>query len=182
MTLALASGRRRRHYIGGPVQKRLVIGIVALEIAMTAGAVIFLLADFNAVIDARLYRVHAPDPTGVVPLLLQELFKVILALTVLNFAILVVVDRIWARYVESVLSTFRGLLDKVRALDFSDDAPPRIHHEALDLLLTWRQHERERCRRIRNIVRSLDPGADYADPEVSATTREALRELNALLR
>ncbi|MBF0153178.1 MAG: hypothetical protein HQL64_05510 [Magnetococcales bacterium] len=164
---------RKRVYVDARIQMRMLIALLVLEIVLAAGGVVYLYFRFEAIIEESLYRIHHATQ-DIFSLLSEEMGWVVLGMLLINLAGLLAADRVWIWYVKRVLGTFTTLAVKVSDLDFSPDQVSPDQHVALDLMLAWRQKERDRARAIRTILA-------HADTTNNEQLAARLRELRANL-
>ncbi|MBF0126232.1 MAG: hypothetical protein HQM02_03380 [Magnetococcales bacterium] len=162
-----------RRYVDFRIQMRMLIALVLLETGLAGGGVGYLYFRFKAIIEENLYRIHHGGQS-VFQQLLEETGWVVLVMLVVNLAGLLIADRLWVGYVQRVLGSFTALAVKVTDLDFRSDGESPDQHASLELMLSWRQKERDRALAVRELVRDLD----QVPP---ARQVERLRRLRAIL-
>ncbi|MBF0135655.1 MAG: hypothetical protein H7833_13770 [Magnetococcus sp. DMHC-1] len=182
--LAPGSGplrQRDTRYLDFAIQMRMLIALVGMEIILVGGAVYYLYERFSTILEENIYRIHQL-PLDLSSVMVNEIIKVAGGMILLNLVALFVADRIWSKYVARILQAFTNMALHVSDLDFHPDAdPPSSQHELLDLMLAWRQQERQRLVKIREEIQKLDPNADFSDPRVLAGIQEQVRQLRHIL-
>jgi len=178
--------RRRRVYVDGDLQGRLVAALVLLEVTLLLAALAYLHHAFGNIIDDSLYVIHAAERQPLLPRLAAELGLVVLVCGLANTAALFVAHGLWAAHVRSVLADMRKRLDKVRALDLRPDpawASEARKHRLVELTERWIESERHRMIAVRIAAARLPPKLpeDPAGRE-AAEVLEALREAADELR
>lgn len=166
--------RRRIRYIDRALQKRLLTGFILLEVLLVVAGLVYLHGSLEAVLEENLYRIHLADAEPIFSLLLRETALVLGGMLLANLAVLGGANWLWARYVDSILQPFAGLLERTAGLDLAEDVGIAPRHRVLVLALAWRAAERTRCLRIRAAVSSL---SDDTAPQ----TRTALERIKAEL-
>lgn len=162
--------RRRQRYVDQLIQRRLIILLVVMEVALVVSGLLFLYLRFTSIIEAGLYRIHQTGgATG--GAMLEAAAVAILALLAVNVVALVIADRIWAHYVDRVIDTFASLVRRTGELDLRPDPADHNDHRLVDLTLTWRRDERDHWLEIRSTLDGLEQA--LADP---TTGPEAVRE------
>jgi len=144
---------RKVKYIDHAIQKWLLIALVILELIVlsVAGAVLYF--RLNAIVEENLYRIHFDNQHSMLSVLLVESLWIIGGMIVVNLLALFAADRIWVRYVNSILKDLRGLLTSTRELDFRNaSADVRQRHEVLALSVAWRKAERARHVALRKSI------------------------------
>lgn len=146
--------RRTIRYIDRSVQKWMLIGLVAMELLLTAGLLWILYLDLIQVIDENLYRIHQTDRESIFPLLMAEGAKILGYAFAVNVVALTLADRIWAFYVNTVVSRLSNLMQKSRNLDWRENDIGATH-PVLVIALAWRFAERFRSSELREAVSRL---------------------------
>ena len=172
------SHRRRRVYVDGQLQGRLVAALVLLEAGLLVLACLYLYHAFGEIIDESLYVIHAVDRRPLLPRLAAALGWTVLVCALVNTAALVVADAIWSSHVRKVLATLRARLASVRALDLRPrPAEGKPAHRLLALTERWIASERQRLVAAREAATGL-----ISAPESGADTRESLESALRALR
>lgn len=172
--------QRRRHYVDGRLQGRLVAGLVIFEVLLFSAAMYVLYQDLTDVVEQNMYRAHAAEHRTL-PLLFAELLRIGAVLIGINVVAVVAVTYRWRARVDGILGKLERLLSSVRALDFRDVEDVETGHEVLESAVKWKRRERERCEKIRAAVASLDPNVDPAGTRTTDDTRAGLQQLRELL-
>lgn len=145
---------RKIHYIDHVLQKWLLIALVALEVIVLSVAGGILYWKLSQVADEALYRIHFGQQPSLFSVLLKEAMWVLTGLVTVNLLALFMADRIWVRYVRSIVLSLRDLLAKSRELDFSEDTEMLRRHKVVTLALDWRHHERARLLMMRDLIQA----------------------------
>lgn len=157
--------QRKHYYNDHRLQGYLITALVLIELLLVLALLAYLYAEFNHVIDARFYRIHASDEASW-PEFLTLLAQAVGGFLLVNAAALYLAHLIWDRYVRRTVDLFAAGLERMIALDFNADAESRGgQHRIIDLLDSWRARER---RRNQEIARLLDRLATIGDEAGSA--------------
>ena len=180
------SVRRRIIYVDGSVQKWLLVALVTFEAVLVSLALWLLYRELNALLEANLYRIHFSESPEIDPLLIRNALYGLGGLIVINVAVLLIVDWFWSRHVKSILRPFTQLLNKVEALDFSEDMPEQTSHKVIELAHSWRNHERQRLFQLRTEIAKLKStdeknSAQEVLPHEVESTRHTLQNIVKLL-
>jgi len=170
--------RRRKFYVDGQLQRRLALALVALEVALFAGACAYLYFALVGIVDDNLYVIHAGEREGLLPQMARELGWVALVCGAVNSVALAFTHRLWARHVRGVLGALDQRLARVRALDLRPDpasAGATGAHRLLELCDRWMEAERARVSAIDGALARL-PASSRSDPADEAH-RDALAAL-----
>lgn len=173
--------RRKIHYVDHTVQKWLIIALLALEVTLVGAALWILHGHLSGIIDQNLYRIHQHEGPSIFSQLLGETLTVLAWLVAANVVALVIADRVWAHYLNSILGPFAAMMGRVEELNLGEDPPPRRSHETLELAMAWRKSERQRCQSLRDEIAGFDPQQDFSDPRAREELRAALERLRQLL-
>lgn len=158
--------QRKIHYIDHVLQKRLLIALLALEtiVLSVAGAILYF--RLNTIVDESLYRIHFAGQPSMFSVLLKESLLILGGLVAVNLVALFAADRIWSRYVRSILLTLRSLLSSTRDLDLRADPDVPQRHKVLTLAMDWRRTERARHLALHEALHIMESSA--ARPAASA--------------
>jgi len=173
--------KRRIVYVDDKVQKGLLIALVTFEVLLIAGTLWMMYVQMGEVVDANLYRVHFSEQPNIYPLLFKTALAGVIGLIAINVLVLWVAGWVWARYVDSILKPFRELIEKVEALDFSEDAVVVIPHRVVDLALAWRRSKRHELLELRKEIARLDELGDLSDAGARARARATLETIRGSL-
>ena len=143
---------RKIHYIDHVLQKRMLIALVVLEVIVLSAAGSILYWRLSQIVDDSVYRIHFDGQPSMFSILLKESLWVLAGLVAANVLALFVADRIWVRYVRSIVIVLRDLLTQSRDLDFRDDADMLQRHKVVSLALGWRSQERARLQRLQRAM------------------------------
>ena len=174
--------QRRHFYNDQKIQGYFLVGLVLLEVIIACLLMVFLYIEVNSIIDKHLYQMHSIESTS-----WSEIFTLltvsISGFVVINMLVLYLAHLVWERYVRQTIFLFSNGLDKILALDFSDQ-PVTIqgHHRLLDLMTRWLKKEHNRNQEISVLTKRLlayeGKAIDKTDYE---TLNQALDEYRRLL-
>lgn len=174
------ANRRRRCYVDGLLQGRLLWILVSVELAVVALSMYALYAGLSGILEEQLYRAHRSEQ-GLHELLVPRLAVAVVVLTLANLLILVGLEWSWGRFLHRMLGQFRVLLGRTERLDFRRDQPLGPRHALIERLVAWRQAERRRAESVRALVAGLDPEADFTRAGPRRVAQERLARLRRLL-
>ena len=136
--------KRKHHYNDQKLQGFLISALIVIELLLVIVLLVYLFAEFNRVIDSRLYRIHSGQQASW-PEFLSLLAVAVAAFLLVNSMLLFLAHLIWDRYVAKTMELFSNGLERIIQLDFSADAETRPgQHRIIELLATWRAKERQR--------------------------------------
>lgn len=173
--------KRRIIYVDDKVQKRLLLALLALEILLVIGTLWVLYLQFGKVVDDNLYRVHLSNKPHIYPMLLETALTGLSGLVMINIVALWIAGRVWVGYVNSIVKPFMELMDKVEALDFSEDMAVDIPHKVVGLSLAWRHIQRQHLLRLRTEIAKLDELGELSGTEAQRRARASLEDIRKLL-
>lgn len=171
--------QRNIRYIDQSIQKWMLIGLVAMELLLTAGSVWILYSDLAQAIDENLYRIHQTDHESIFMLLLAKGAKIIGYAFAINVAAIAIADRIWAYYINRAVGRLSILMQKSRNLDWRENNIGATH-PVLVIALAWRFAERFRCDDLREGISRL-PGSFPDSPEANQAALGTIREIKGML-
>lgn len=160
---------RKIHYIDHVLQKWMLIALVVLEVVVLSAAGAILYWRLSQVVDDTVYRIHFGDQPSMFSVLLKESLWVLAGLVAANLLALFVADRIWVRYVRSIVMSLGALLTKSRDLDFSQDADMLQRHKVVTLALGWRRQERARLQRLQQAIEAAATQPPATEDEFRAS-------------
>ena len=167
--------QRRIRYIDRNLQKRLIIGLVVMEVMLIITALVLLSGTFDQILEGGIYRIHPDSPQVIAQQLMTALGWTLLALTLINIVMLILADRFWAAHLQRVLSGFRSRTQHISALDLrpiDDDLP---NHELSHHSSSWFESERQRCLKIEQALTTLTES--ISEPERAKQQLSTLRKL-----
>lgn len=175
---------RSRHYVDFVIQLWMLIALIVMEVLLVAAGVTYLYFSFNKILEAGLYRIHHTGHPSSLSQMLIESGMVIITMVVVNLIALIIADRIWVRYVRSILESFLDLGYRTIAFDLRPDDNPaiarrRAHHRVIDLMVAWRDHEFKRATHIRSALDQIPTDADFSH---SLTREHILNQLEGIRR
>lgn len=173
--------RRRTIYVDGAVQKWLLIALVTFEVILISVALWLFYLQLQSMVEANLYRIHFSDEPQIDPLLIKNVLFGLGGLIGINIAVLLIVDWFWSRHVNSILRPFTQLLNKVEALDFSEDKPVAESHKVVELAHVWRNCERQRLFKLRTEIAKLEVSCDPSSAQAKELARTVLENIRKLL-
>ena len=170
------SSKDRRHtvYVDHVLQKWLLVALVLLECVLTGLAIWGLYRILGGIIDDNMYRIHFSPDDNMLHDFAIEGAKVLIATGVVNVTAIILADRIWAVYVQSIVRGLDKVMLAAKRLDLMQQRDVRRTHALLDRVLRWQRAESLRLRRIRYSVRHL--------PEQMPETEEEKAKVAAHLR
>ena len=160
---------RKVHYIDHVLQKWMLIALVVLEVVVLSAAGAILYWRLSLIVDESVYRIHFGGQPSMFSVLLKESLWVLAGLVAVNLLALFVADRIWVRYVRSIVIALSDLLTKSRGLDFRDDADMLQRHKVVSLALGWRRQERARLQRLQRAMETVAAQPSANDDEFRAS-------------
>lgn len=175
----ITQSRRTIRYIDGAIQKWMLVGLVVMELLLTAGLLWILYQDLVQVIDENLYRIHQTDHESIFPLMLAEGAKILGYAFAVNVVAISLADRIWAFYVNRVVSRLSILMQLSRSLDWRENDIGATH-SVLVIALAWRYAERFRCSELRETVSEL-PDTLPDTPAARQAALESVGRIKGLL-
>lgn len=174
--------KRRIVYVDDKIQKRLLIALLTIEVLLVVVTLGVLYWQMDSVMEANLYRVHFPGKHSLYPLLLETALAGLTGLVVINVLMLWVTGWVWARHVNSIVKPFRELIEKVEAMDFSEDAVMHVPHKVVSLAHAWRHTKRQRLLKLRAEIARLDELGELSSAEAQRRARASLGAIRELLR
>lgn len=147
--------RRHTVYIDHIMQKWLLAAMVILECTLTAGAIGGLYWVLTGIIDDHMYRIHFSPDDDMLAEFAVEGAKILAGTGVVNLIAILLADRIWAAYVQSIVGGINRVTFAAQRLDLRAQSGVRRTHAVLDRLLRWQRAEGLRLRRIRHSLRHL---------------------------
>ncbi|MEO5377827.1 MAG: hypothetical protein H7832_08630 [Magnetococcus sp. DMHC-6] len=172
---------RRRRYVDFVLQMRMLLALVAMETGLVAGGLFYLYIRFDAIINNSLYRIHQRQGHGPFLEMLQEVGLVILVIVVINLLAWMFANWIWVRFVQSVLTPFNLMLDRMSRLDMQEDRGIMPKHESLDRMLSWRQKERRRMLMIKAYLAGISLEGDLTKADVRSNLQNRFRKIRRIL-
>ncbi len=147
--------RRKQFYNDQKLQGYLLAGLIAIELVLVIGLLVYLFAEFDSLIDDQLYRIHPADSDSW-PAFLALLARAVGGFLLVNALGLYLAHVIWGRYVRRTITVFSCGLDRLIRLDFSlAGSSSAGQHRIIDLLQDWSSRERGRNREIASLVARL---------------------------
>ena len=153
VTPATSHQPRRKKFVDISVQGWLISGLLLLELLIFAVAMWFVYHELQTTIDADLYRVHQPA-TSSGPVLFNALIHIAPWIILLNVLVLIGIDHLWGEYLTKILGPLRLIIERLSRLDLRGHDVDNIEHVVLDHAHEWLHQEQERCKAIRNLIRS----------------------------
>jgi hypothetical protein len=173
--------KRRIVYVDDKVQKGLLLALIVLEVALIAGTLWMMYQQMGEIVNANLYRVHFVEQPNIYPLLLKTILVGVLGLLIINVMVLWLASWMWTRHVDSILTPFRKVVDRVATLDFAGQEYPAAPHKVVELAQEWHSAKREQLLKIREEIARLDALGDFSDPDAKAKARKSLETIRELL-
>ena len=171
--LDAADGINIKEYSKALQKLKNAVGLVVLEITLACLLMVFLYNEVNNIIDKHLYRMHSIESTS-----WSEIFTLLTVsmsgFVVINMLVLYLAHLVWERYVRQTIFLFSTGLDKILALDFSDQpASMQGHHRLLDLMGRWLKKEQKRNQEISVLVKHL---SDYEGKGIEKSDRDTVNQ------
>lgn len=155
MNIQSKNHHRHIHYLDHSIQKWLLVGLVTMEVMLVAIAMWILYITLSDVIEQEMYHVHFAGDPSVFSHLLNEGMKMLGVILLVNLVALVVVDRIWAYWVNGILRSLMTLIDASIQLDFSEKSHILCNHTVLMHAMAWRYAEFFRIQGLRHDIHTL---------------------------
>ena len=177
------SDRRRRYYTDLKVQGYLLVGLIAVEVVLVSAVLYVLYNDINAVIEAHLFRIHAPEQ-GAWPELFRVLGVVLGLFLGLNLLLMLLIHLWWGRYIKKTVRQFSVVLERLLNFDFATSGDEiRKQHPAAELIELWYEKEKARNLRIAQLLQRLEALDDAAWTHAGdADVQKILTEYQRLLK
>lgn len=182
MNIQSKNYHRRIHYLDHSIQKWLLVALITMEVMLVVIAMWVLHQTLNDAIDQELYRVHFANHQSVFGHLLNEGMKILGAVLLVNMVALVLVDRLWAYWVNSILRSLMALMDASLQLDFSEKNHIPCNHAVLVHAVAWRYAECIRIEGLRHDIHTLPsalPENAKAREEIAAGLKKIIAALPA---
>ena len=148
---------RHIKYVDENLQLRLLVALVLFELLLTALGTGYLYLEFSKILEEQLYSVHLSTDGGYAGLMERVLY-VLAGITVVNIAMLLVVDRFWLGQVNGLMLKLDQYIGKLIRLDFTRTNIPPSDHRLLDLLSRWFEKERQIQVQLRENIGTLSTG------------------------
>ena len=163
------------------VQGKLILLMVGLEVMLLILAMIYLYGRFDSIIAHDLYSIHRNNQAGVVTAFAWQTGQVAIVLVMVNALMLFAAHYAWSRQIDSVLQVFRGVMNKIGALQFIDVAPAgKPVHELLKLQSLWYRNERNRIAAIRQVTSQFRVQEQYREADLKILRNQINRCLHLL--
>jgi hypothetical protein len=170
-----ASHVRRRRFIDPHLQGRLIIVLVLLQACLLAGILYWLFGDLEALLEARLYRIHQSDNRPMAEVLLAHSAPALAGLLLANMALMALAELVWARRLRRLAGSLARLTAQSAQLDFSADTLPTAPHAVHRRALAWRRWEAARLAKFRASLRQLAETPSEQRPILLAHMRRLLQ-------
>lgn len=173
------NSRRRRLYLDGQLQGRLLLALVSFETLLFASAWLFLYRSFAGSLAAA---GELPKASAMA----AEMAWVVLVCCLVNALVLTLAHFLWTRRVRRVVAGLEQRLQRIDSLDLRPDPAwnqERCHHRVIDLCDRWIEGERRRMLAVRIAAARLPrPLPTDADSPEAQDALAALQEAARLLR
>lgn len=146
---SIESYQRRIKYIDSRLQGRLIVALMILESVIVSVAMVYLYYDYSALFEVYLYSIHRLGNEDFFFNLMQELFVVVLVMSVFNVFMLIIASSLWVRHINAILSCFTDGLRAINQLDLRSRQTGNVTHEVISELDEWRQRETRRYVELR---------------------------------
>ncbi len=163
---------RKITYIDPHLQGRHWLGLIALELLVIGGALVYLYIGLQQTLENSLYSVHSLNRQSLLSAFFVLLGRVALITVSANLLLLALGHYIWVRRVRALMQQFRHQLDQLSRLNFKTPQPaPRYakdSHEFSYLLWRWSNRERHRFGNLIRLINQLpDPVALHPEQQLS---------------
>ena len=172
--------KRRRYFIDRFVQGRLIISLVLLEVLIFGTAMWFVSADLQHLIDTNLYRIHQVQ-TDSLPVLINSLKQVIPWIILVNVFALIMLDKIWAGYIRSIVDELQNIFSDLKSLRIIQPEKVKGEHEVIARAKDWLLYERQRNQDIRKLVNALPDDLSSLDSTTQQQVSDSLGKIQQLL-
>ncbi len=170
--------RRKKIYTDFDIQGKLVVFLILMETLLMAGAIVYLYIDFQSIIENHLYSAHFASKDALFQQFVIAFVHVIIAVVLINLIALWLTHIIWSKHIDTILSTFRQILQNTSKLNLSAAGTNgKARHFVLRFLSSWLTLERNRSFRLRALCSRMDDRADLA--LIRSSTSEIQRLLKA---
>lgn len=170
--------KRRRYYIDRLVQGKLLGLLVLFEVLLFIAAMGMVYLELQEMVSLESSGDKTPGSGALLVGVLMGILPWVLSA---NLVMVLVVSRIWGRYVKSIVHPLKQLLSAVEKLDLRGNGRIDSRHEALDIGRRWILQERERNIEIAACIRSLGEDIDVSDQRFREKMRRLLAEIKGLL-
>ncbi|MBF0283236.1 MAG: hypothetical protein HQL51_02125 [Magnetococcales bacterium] len=161
------SGKDQRHHplIDHQIQSWMLKALLLLQTLLVGGVMVYLYYRYRDILDQHLFRIHASAHGGPLPELARETARAVGIMMLVNVAAIVVADRLWVRYVRTVVREFSQLAQRTAAMELQEDAgvDPTIHR-AVERMTRWRRVERRRALMLMSAAAGLEGMDNLDDP------------------
>lgn len=180
-------GRRRLLFVDRELQGRLLFALLALQLALLAGASSYLGTVFSTALDTASAAGAPVTLAELLPRMLGELALVMLVCIAANACLMHFAHHRWSQRVERVLGRLRERLQRVGELDLREPPPAARDsdgHRLLALCERWIEGERRRMLAVRIAAARLPRplpgrGAGREAEDALAALREAADALRS---
>jgi hypothetical protein len=180
MTLKSRTNMRRIVLVDHAIQTSMLVALVLLETIVAAFAIWHLYGTMGAIIDDSLYRIHMTNAADLIAQLFYEGVRVLGWMLVANILALIVADRLWSMYVNSILRRLETVMVCARELDFSAQSAMSVQHVVLEQAGAWRDAAVEQLLSARQCIAHL-PAQLPAEAEDKLATETRLTHLKQLI-
>lgn len=182
MNIQSKNNLRHIHYLDHSIQKWLLIALITMEVMIVVIAMWALHGYLNDVIEQEMYHIHFSGHQSVFSHLFNEGIKILGVVLLVNLAAVVLVDRIWAYWVNGILDSLMTLMDASVKLDFTKKNHIPCNHTVLVHAVTWRNAELVRIEGLRQDIHRLPfelPTAAKEHEEITACLKKITDALSA---
>lgn len=147
--------RRRQYYTDQKIQGYLLAGLIVIEVSLVIVLMYFLYGDVNELIEQNIYQIHTrgSDSWGQIFSLVTIAIVSFLAI---NVVLMFLAHRVWSRYIQSTISQFSLVLDRILGFEF--DAPLHLgdgNHQMMQLVQKWFDKEKKRHDKVDRLLERL---------------------------
>jgi hypothetical protein len=157
---------RKRKYLSHRIQGSLLGAMVVLEVVLITLAMVYLYYAFNDILEKQIFLIHRIDQDKTFMLMFMTLVKTVLILSGVNVLALFIAHILWGKYVNYIISEFRNKLISIGKYDLiGTSVKIRKLHEVIDLLSEWEEVEIERCKKLHELIFTLNKQIELSASE-----------------
>ena len=174
-----AKGHKRTiRYIDPVLQRKVLIGLIAFELLLLGGGLVYLYIAFNEIIELRR---HSSLPAGIsdISLLTKELLITAAVICMINIPIIILVVSIWADNLRNILRPYSRAMSNLANLDFRKARFSNTNHPLVTAIHKLFHVGRIRQLRIREHIRSLEHA--FSNTEKSDDEKPLRKQVDELL-
>jgi len=166
--------RRKKKYLSHKIQGSLLIAMVILELILISSALVYLYFAFNEILEQQIFSIHRTQQENTFNLMLLELVKTVLVLSMVNIIALLTAHVLWSKYVKFVINAFRNELNLIaKFMLYKTNNKDQKLHEVIEKLDKWEELEISRCKKLLVLIRNLKAQVDA--PETKDSKKQILQ-------